>query len=94
LDSITTSNYLMGRRTAPLNTQYLAVTVNSEPDKSADICAIGILNERHEAGREKTTGDHENITQTILTHVNVTESQKKGVCIQVCVRGGTFGVCK
>ena len=66
----------MGRRTAPLNTQYLSVTVYSEPDKSADICAIGILNERHESGKERTTGDHENIRQTILTNVNVTESQK------------------
>jgi hypothetical protein len=44
LDSITTSNYLMGRRTAPLNTRYLAATVYTEPDKSADMCAIEILN--------------------------------------------------
>lgn len=80
--------------TAPLSTRYLAVTVYSEPDKSADMCAIEILNERHEAGRESTTGDHENVTQTILTHANVTENQKQGVCIQVCFREGMFGVCK
>jgi hypothetical protein len=43
---------------------------------------------------KETTGDHENITQTILTHVNVTESQKQGVCIQVCVQEGMFGVSK
>jgi hypothetical protein len=55
---------------------------------------MGILNKRHEAGRERTTGDHEKITQTILTHINVTESQKQGVCIEVCAREGAFGVCK
>jgi len=76
-----------------LNTQYLAVTVYSEPDKSADICAIRILNERREAGRKRTTGVPEKTTQTILTHVKVTESQKKSVCIKVCEQEETFRVC-